>query len=502
MSHRVRDSNKPASIDKSDYETEENFPRWTAAACVWFGALAGGMGWGIRGQYGHETGAMIAGVLVGFTLVLLLVRRQSSLFAARAAAMLALGIGLGGSMTYGQTIGLTHDQRLVGNTSSLVWGLLGLFIKGGLWVGCGATMFGMALGGRKYRPLELLLLMLGLIGLFVIGVWLLNGPYQPAERILPRLYFSADWRWQPDVEDLKPRREYWGGFLVALIGLAVYARVVQGDRLARNMAVIGFIAGGLGFSGGQCIQASHAWHPELYRQGWFAAYEPYINWWNMMETTFGLIWGAGVGAGLWWNRRLIARGTFTRVPLAPWFEVVSALAFVVLVVMAEFSDNPYWEWFTEYSFVLAIVPIIGIMGGRIWPFLFPLPLVAVTIVGKTLREMSYAHTEIPPVIGWLLLIALPLSIVTGVAVWMIRASDRESLRATSYAKTGLLLNVWLYFGLNFVFFRYPLPWMDWTGRTPSGLIFFFCSIVLTAGAFFLGTTRRRDLRRDLHRHAA
>ena len=27
-------------------------------------AMAGGMGWGIRGQYGHETGAMIAGVLV------------------------------------------------------------------------------------------------------------------------------------------------------------------------------------------------------------------------------------------------------------------------------------------------------------------------------------------------------------------------------------------------------------------------------------------------------
>ena len=29
-----------------------------------FTALAGGMGWGIRGQYGHETGAMLAGLLV------------------------------------------------------------------------------------------------------------------------------------------------------------------------------------------------------------------------------------------------------------------------------------------------------------------------------------------------------------------------------------------------------------------------------------------------------
>lgn len=43
-------------------------PRWQA---VLFPALAGAMGWGIRGQYGHETGAMIAGLLVSLTLALL-----------------------------------------------------------------------------------------------------------------------------------------------------------------------------------------------------------------------------------------------------------------------------------------------------------------------------------------------------------------------------------------------------------------------------------------------
>ena len=33
-----------------------------------FASLAGGMGWWIRGQYGHETGAMIAGLLVALVL--------------------------------------------------------------------------------------------------------------------------------------------------------------------------------------------------------------------------------------------------------------------------------------------------------------------------------------------------------------------------------------------------------------------------------------------------
>ena len=31
-------------------------------------ALAMGLGWGIRGQFGHETGAMVPGALVGLAL--------------------------------------------------------------------------------------------------------------------------------------------------------------------------------------------------------------------------------------------------------------------------------------------------------------------------------------------------------------------------------------------------------------------------------------------------
>ena len=58
-------------------------------------AMAGGMGWGIRGQYGHETGAMISGVLMGFTLVLLFTPNATSLHGARSVALLAIGISFG-----------------------------------------------------------------------------------------------------------------------------------------------------------------------------------------------------------------------------------------------------------------------------------------------------------------------------------------------------------------------------------------------------------------------
>ena len=112
-----------------------------------FAAMAGGMGWGIRGQYGHGTGAMIAGALVGLLLILIFARQASSLSGARAAALFALGICLGGSMTYGQTLGLTHDAELVGNWQALGWGLLGLFLKGGIWIGLAAAFLGIGLGG-------------------------------------------------------------------------------------------------------------------------------------------------------------------------------------------------------------------------------------------------------------------------------------------------------------------------------------------------------------------
>ena len=104
-------------LDETDHGAV-GVPWWQP---VLLAALAGGMGWGIRGQYGHETGAMIAGLLVGLVLAFLFCARSVSLPAARAVAWCTVAIGFGGSMTYGQTIGLTHDAALIGNQAALCW---------------------------------------------------------------------------------------------------------------------------------------------------------------------------------------------------------------------------------------------------------------------------------------------------------------------------------------------------------------------------------------------
>ena len=70
-------------------------PWWKA---VILSSMAGAMGWGIRGQYGHETGAMIAGVLVATVLVMLFAPMLSTLSSARAIAWMTIGISFGGCM--------------------------------------------------------------------------------------------------------------------------------------------------------------------------------------------------------------------------------------------------------------------------------------------------------------------------------------------------------------------------------------------------------------------
>ena len=53
----------------------------------------------------------------------------------------------------------------------------------------------------------------------------------------------------------------WGGLLCALIVLVGYVGYIKKDRLARNMAFVGIMSGGLGFTMGQWIQSKNSWSP-------------------------------------------------------------------------------------------------------------------------------------------------------------------------------------------------------------------------------------------------
>jgi len=342
-------------------ENNQTVPLWQP---VLFAAMAGGMGWGIRGQYGHETGAMIAGLLVTLTLTFLLCPGIASFPLARAAAFGTVAMGFGGSMTYGQTLGLTQDVDLIGNWEALRWGLLGCFIKGGIWIGFAGVFFGMGLSGVRYKPRHIFALMLAMLGAYFIGIRIFNYPFNPAEHELPLFYFSDDWRWEPN-GDLSPRREQWGGLLLALIAVTLYAGHWSKDRLARNMALWGFLGGAMGFPLGQCIQAYHAWNPQIFDHGIWTNLDAYMNWWNMMEITFGTVMGATLGLGLWLNRRRIHPvGVEEEDRLTLPVEGVLLAIHIVLLVCVVFFSFQQVDAVYDLGIIMGIIPLTALAGAR------------------------------------------------------------------------------------------------------------------------------------------
>lgn len=467
------------------------------ARALLIGAAAGGMGWGIRGQYGHETGAMIAGALVSLALCLHFARHLPSATVARAVAWGTVAIGFGGSMTYGQTIGLTQNPGMVGNTQALLWGMLGLSIKGALWIGFAGVFLGMGLSATRYRTRDILFLYGMMLGACALGIAVLNEPYVPTERLLPRIYFSADWRWTPDPtpEVLKPRRETWGGFLFAMIALLAQLAWMRRDGLAVRLGLWGLVGGAIGFPLGQCLQAGHAWHKDLFAQGWAADADRVINWWNFMETTFGATMGAALALGLWMSRDRINAGVKAGDPppstphLPAPIEWVLLTVHLVLLVGVEFLDSPPFNLVYDFGLMLGLIPIIGIANGRFWPWFVITVLTLIPIAGKTYRNLVVEEATLQPVPGALLYLVMPIGLAA-VCFWRLRRHHATG-DTTRWLAEALLFNSAIYFLLNNAFFRFPWPWQAWTTRTPNALIYAACTVILVRiGLHALGTRAR------------
>ena len=166
----------------------------TLLAC----ALALSIGWGIRGNFGHEYGAMIPGALAAMAGCLLSGREDWRKRVAYFAFFGALGWGFGGSISYMQVIGYTHS----GDWPTMIYGYAGLFLIGYLWGGLGAAGTALPAVATREHLTELFRPLLWIFGVWLL--WLVFGESiisQFAEGFdstdyrhkYPTYWFDADW---------------------------------------------------------------------------------------------------------------------------------------------------------------------------------------------------------------------------------------------------------------------------------------------------------------------
>lgn len=127
-------------------------------------ALSLSIGWGIRGNFGHEAGAMIAGALSALAVAIVSRRDDWRRRVLYFGLFGGLGWGFGGSIAYMYPISFTES----GHPATTYYGYFALFLEGGLWCGMGAagTAFAAAMPidrlKRFFAPLCCVLVTMGL----------------------------------------------------------------------------------------------------------------------------------------------------------------------------------------------------------------------------------------------------------------------------------------------------------------------------------------------------
>ena len=290
---------------------------------VLLSGLAMSVGWGFRGDYGHEAGAMVPGALLGLSICLASGRQDWWQRGSIMAMCGAVGWAFGGQMSYGRIIGYTASASL----PDVTYGYACLFLIGGLWAGIGSGILALSvteprsylerfagplvtlwlvrlamdLSGFTERLVETWYLhdtdwFAALSALLVAGVYaVLIRRDRPACILIAAL--ACGW-WAGYIiltrllglHMTPPRSDNWSGCVGLFAALVLYL-VRRKNRAALIAALWGFLAGGLGFALGDFVNmlGRAQWGP-IGRLGALQG----LDYWKWMEQLFGLIMGIGV----------------------------------------------------------------------------------------------------------------------------------------------------------------------------------------------------------------
>lgn len=292
----------------------------SAFAFYFLTALSLSVGWGIRGNFGHEYGAMMPGALAAMAAVLLSGRSDWYGRTPFFAMLGALGWSFGGSQSYMQVIAYTHS----GHSESVLYGFACLFVIGFLWAGPGGVGTSLPAILSRERLIELLGPAAAVLAAWQLEGWLLE-PWlhrmgyslnwydtdwlgalvalavgivlsvmrRGADRATSLILYMAGGWWVGFVvlvlilglRMTPPRGDNWAGCLGMTTGLFLYCLRSGLPEAARAGLVTG-VVGGVGFAGASMIKLVAV----------TSGFD--TNWHSVLEQTTGLINGLGVALAM------------------------------------------------------------------------------------------------------------------------------------------------------------------------------------------------------------
>jgi hypothetical protein len=255
--------------------------------------LALSIGWGIRGNFGHEAGAMLPGALCAMAICLLAGREDWLPRLPYFALFGALGWAFGGSIAYMPPLGYTHS----GHLPTQLYGFFGCFVIGFLWASIGGAGTAYAAAERKSRLAE----MMQPLG-FVFAVWTLQ--YFWPETSDTGAFRQLDPYYWLDSE--------WIEALLALLGLCLFDLWDRRCAKLPWLAVYAGLGAGLGWAAQWGLESLGGMTPLLqllvHPQGdvtKFDAADLITNFpliFTQLGAHMGWIPGALAGAGLYFRR--------------------------------------------------------------------------------------------------------------------------------------------------------------------------------------------------------
>lgn len=300
--------------------------------------------WAIRGQFGHEQGAAWAGGIGALGIVLAAKRGDWYQKAFQLALASAAGWGIGGMISYGLVVGYGRGTDF----ANVYYGLLMLFVIGGLFGLLGGGLFGLVLADKPEKAIKWHQLIVEMaIGSFIFYHILID---------MLGLLMTP------------PRSEAWASCFGMMIALFWYM-IRNQQYAALRVAVFAGLGGGFGFAFGNFLQVMGN------------SAEIKFNFWNVMEYSIGFFGGAGMAYGTFTSNWERSKETVKKVGLiAP--IIILALLIPLVVFHQTFqtekiiktiqeispaSDAPTLALYIQWT---ALLLVAGFFGASLYKFYF------------------------------------------------------------------------------------------------------------------------------------